>query len=412
MIFVLKNMKVLLINKFLYPKGGDAISTLTTGELLSKKGHSVVFWGMKHPANPEYPYAEYFVDYIDYEGALSVKKKISYAITILYSFEAREMIRKLLKKDRPDIVHLNNFAHQISPSILNVFSKYNLPVVMTMRDYKLVCPSYSMLLDGKPCEMCKNGKYYWCFFNKCTKNSFSKSLLNTLEMYLHHRIMHIYKKIDVFISPSIFLMNKIREMNFTGKVIYLPNFVNLELFSPCYDSEDNSIVYTGRLSPEKGIMTLMRAVKGLNVKLKIIGEGPLREELEGKKLDNVYFFGYMDQKELKEELKKSILLVIPSKWYENNPRVVMEAFATGKPVIGARIGGIPELVKDGVTGYTFKPGNAWDLRSKILMLTRDPDKIVQMGKNARKFVEENFNQEKHYQGLMEIYQMALGKHKK
>ena len=406
-------MKILLINKFLYPKGGAEISTLETGRLLEKKGHTVTFWGMDHPENPEYPYKDLFVSHVDFNKPGGFTQQIRAAANLLYSFEAKSKIKKLLKIEKPDIVHLNNFAHQISPSILDVFAKYNIPTIMTMRDYKIVCPTYSMLADGKPCERCKDGRYYWCFLNRCTKTSYSKSLLNTLEMYLHHKILHIYDKIDVFISPSMFLKSKVKEMGFGEKVVYLPNFTRLEQVTPRYEQKENSIVYIGRLSHEKGVETLMKAVRGLDVRLKIIGDGPLKESLKFKvkseKLDNVRFLGYRSGDDLRNEVRNSIVLVIPSECYENNPRSVIEAFALGKPVIGARIGGIPELVKDGKTGYTFEPGHAGDLRDKIECLLQDPDSAIEMGKNARRFVEEKNNPEKHYQKLIEIYQMALAR---
>lgn len=404
-------MKILLINKFLYLKGGDAISTLQTGRLLEKKGHTVNFWGMDHPGNPDYPHKDLLVSYVDFnkpDGGFS--RQVRAAANILYSFEAKRKLEKAINIFKPDIVHLNNFAHQISPSILDVFAKCNIPTVMTMRDYKLVCPTYSMLLDGEPCERCKDGKYYWCFLKNCTKSSYSKSLLNTLEMYLHHKILHIYDKIDLFISPSMFLKEKVEEMGFKGKIFHLPNFLELDDFSPCYEAKENSIVYAGRLSPEKGVANLLEAVKGLDVKLKIIGDGPIRDELEKTKPKNVISLGYMNQEQLKEEVRDSIALIIPSEWYENNPRVVLEAFALGKPVIGSRIGGIPELVKDSETGYTFTPGNALDLRYKIEYLLKNPDSAVEMGKNGRRFVEKELNAEEHYRKLMEIYRMALEKH--
>ncbi len=407
-------MKIFLINKFLYPKGGDAISTLTTGKLLENKGHKVTFWGMDHPENPDYLYKDLFVSHADYNKQNWISEQFKAAANLLYSFEAKSKIKKLLEIEKPDIVHLNNFAHQISPSILDVFAKHNIPTLMTMHDYKIVCPTYSMLADDNPCERCKDGRYYWCFLNRCTKTSYLKSLLNTLEMYLHHKILHIYDKIGVFISPSMFLKNKVKEMGFDGKVVYLPNFVRVEQFAPCYEPKENSIVYVGRLSHEKGVGTLLKAVRGLDIHLKIIGDGSLKESLKFKvkseKLDNVEFLGYRSGDDLKNEVRNSMALVIPSEWYENNPRSVIEAFALGKPAIGARIGGIPELVKDGKTGYTFESGNVEDLRDKIECLLKDPDSAIERGKNARRFVEENLNPEKHYQKLMKIYQIAINKH--
>jgi len=325
--------------------------------------------------------------------------------------EAKCKIERLIKLEKPDIVHLNNFAHQISPSILDVFRKHKISVVMTMHDYKMVCPAYSMFSNGKPCEKCKNGKYYQCFLKKCTKDSYIKSLLNTIEMYFHHKILHIYDTIDVFISPSKFLMNKVRNMGFKEQIVFLPNFVNIQDFQPSYEWQEESIVYVGRLSYEKGLETLLNAIKKININLKIIGDGPMKESLKFKvkreKINNVVFLEYRTGNELKDEIRNSMAMVLPSECYENNPRSVIESFALGKPVIGARIGGIPELVKDGETGFTFEPGNVNDLRLKIERLLENPDKIIEMGKKARKFAEENFGQEKHYQRLMEIYRMAI-----
>ncbi|MEW6684725.1 MAG: glycosyltransferase family 4 protein [Candidatus Edwardsbacteria bacterium] len=406
-------MKILIINKFLYPKGGDAISSLNTGELLKSKGHNVIFWGMKDSLNPFYQYQDYFVSNIEYNQLQSFKEKISATLNILYSFEAKRKVEDLIRKIKPDIAHLNNFAHQLSPSILDVFTKYKIPTIMTMRDYKLVCPSYSMFSDGKPCEKCKAGKYYWCFFKKCTKNSYAKSLLNVMEMYLHHQILHLYDLIDIFISPSVFLKNKLKEMGFKKEIVYLPNLINIKDYIPNYNLDGRTLCYFGRFSREKGLVILLEAIKGIDISLKIIGDGPVKKDLELRAkslgLKNVSFLAHKSGEELKKEIISSMAVILPSECYENNPRIVLEAFALGKPVIGSRIGGIPELVQNGETGLTFEPGNVEDLKNKIEYLIRNPDKISEMGRNARKFVEENFNPEKHYQDLMKIYQMAREK---
>ena len=404
-------MKVLLINKFLYPKGGAPISTLTTGSLLSKKGHEVFFWGMEHPDNPEYPHSDLFVDYADLVDGGSICKKARTSFNVLYSLQAKQRIKQFIEIERPDIVHLNNFAHQISPSILHVFKKYNIPSVMTMRDYKLVCPAYTMLSNGKVCEKCKDGKYYNCLFNKCTHNSLAKSLVNTIEMYFHHKILKIYDLIDVFISPSAFLKDKVKEMGFDREIEYLPNFVDFADFQPKYESGQKSIVYFGRLSSEKGLSTLLDAVKELDIQLMIIGDGPIKHQLQAKAADdninNVSFLGYKSGDELQGIIKNAIATITPSEWYENNPRTVIESFALGKPVLGARIGGIPELVKDGKTGYTFESGSVNDLRSKINLLIEDPNEAIKMGQAARKHVETEFCSERHYIGLTNIYERAI-----
>jgi len=409
-------LKILLINKFLYPKGGDAISTLTTGKILAEKGHEVAFWGMGHPKNPAYPFHADFVSQVDYEASNGLTAKLKASANILYSFEAKKKIASLLKKFQPDVVHLNNFAHQISPSILDEIKKHDIPVLMTMRDYKMVCPTYSMLCQGKICEKCMGGCFYHCGLNRCTKGSLFKSLVNVAEMYLHHKVLHIYDKIDLYISPSRFLQAKVQEMGLRGEVAYLSNCVDISGFTPAFEWEENSIVYVGRLSHEKGVETLINGVKTIpDVRLKIIGDGSLKRELEEKirteHIGNVQFLGYRTGDDLHDEIKKAMFLVIPSECYENNPRTVIEAFALGKPAVGARIGGIPELVRDWETGLTYVSGDAEDLRQKFVLLLEHKDRIPEMGRNARDYVARELNSEVHYRKLMELYAYAAKKAK-
>lgn len=405
-------MNILIINKFLYPRGGDAISTLATGKLLIEKGHEVYYWGMNHPDNTEYPFKNYFVSYIDYNKRMGITGKLKAALRILYSFEAKKRLGELLKEIKVDIVHLNNFAHQISPSILHVTEKYKIPVVMTMHDYKMVCPSYLLMTPNlKPCERCSNGRYYNAFVYKCTKGSRFKSLINMLEMYLHNDILKLYKKINIYIAPSKFLKEKVTEMGLKGRVEHLYNFVYPEQFSPSYQWENREICYFGRLSKEKGIATLTEAIKDLDINLIIIGDGPERLSLETKvkkeDIRNVSFAGYLKGEKLYQTIKKCMFTVVPSEWYENNPRSVIESFALGKPVVGARIGGIPELVIDWQTGLTFESGNIYDLRDKIATLIENKEKIPELGRNARIFVEEKLNPEVHYNTLISIYRAAM-----
>ncbi len=406
-------MRILLINKFLYPKGGDAIGTLTTGKILEAHGHEVVFWGMNHTENPEYPYKDYFISQVDYEGSIGFSVKARAAMNVLYSFEAKKKMAALLKNFQPDIVHLNNFTHQISPSILDVIKDHHIPVVMTMHDYKMVCPTYGMLCRGKVCERCKGERFYHCGINRCTKGSLFKSMVNVAEMYLHHRVLHIYDKIDFYISPSRFLKNKVAEMGLKGEVVYLPNCVDVSEFEPGFEGQGKSIVYVGRLSHEKGIETLIEAVNGINIKLKVIGDGPLRgyleEKIKARAITNVEFLGYQTGQDLHSEIRNSMFLVIPSEWYENNPLTVIEAFALGKPVLGARIGGIPELVRDWETGLCFQSGDVEDLTKKLKLLLEHIGRLEKMGRAAREYVEYNLNSDIHYTELMNIYERAMAK---
>jgi len=407
-------VKILLVNKFFFLKGGAESCFFDTAKLLRDKGHEVVFFSMAHPDNSACPYYEYFVSEVDFERASSFTDKIKASGRLLYSFEARKKLEQLIRREKPDVAHLHNIHHQISPSILHCLEQFDLPVVMTIHDYKLVCPTYTMFNDGRVCERCKGGQYYQCFLARCCKNSRLKSLLNTIGMYLHHSVLRIYGLVDIFISPSRFLKDKLGEMGFGGKMVYLPNFVDVDGVAPSYSWDDNSITYFGRLSAEKGLFTLISAVRGLGLKCTIIGEGPIREDLERKVREesaaNVVLSGYRAREQLRKEVGGSMFVVLPSEWYENSPRSVAEAFALGKPVIGSRIGGIPELVRDGQTGLTFEPGNSSDLRAKIEGLSANSKRIMELGQKAREFVEHELSRESHYQQLMKIYELATDEH--
>ncbi|MGB3339932.1 MAG: glycosyltransferase family 4 protein [bacterium] len=406
-------MRVLLINKFLYARGGDAISTLDTGRLLKAHGHQVVYWGMAHPANPIYPYQELFTKYVDLNAPVNLSSRLKIAANLLYSFEAKNKIERLVQIEKPDIVHLNNFAHQISPSILRVFQRHNIPTVMTLHDYKMVCASYLMINRDKTCEACRHGKYYMCFLKKCVKDSILKSFLNTVEMYLHHKILHLYDSIDIFISPSVFLKQKLHDMGFNNKkIVYLPNFVNGANKHTLKKTRTNRFLYFGRLSNEKGLETLIKAAGGMDIELYIAGTGSHEPELKQvavtEAVNNVYFMGYKSGNELAKEIREALAVVVPSQWYENNPRTVLESFTMGTPVIGANIGGIPEIVLNNETGLTFRSGDVDDLRRAMKFCINNKGKVWAMGKRAQQYVRKNFNAPQFYEGLMNIYHRVTG----
>lgn len=404
-------MKILLVNKFFYLRGGAEAAMFDTARLLREKGHQVLFFSMRHPRNLDSPFSRYFVSPVDFDRPASIGQKATSSLRVLYSFEACRNIDRLLKEERPDLVHLHNIHHQISPSILRTIKSHRLPAVLTLHDYKMVCPVYTLFNRGKVCERCGRRRFYHCLLNRCRWGSRSKSLLNTIEMVLHHRLLHLYDRVDDFISPSLFLKNKLREMGFQRTIHYLPHFINLADYEPSRTNGDNSLAYSGRLSPEKGLSVLLRAVEGLDCRVKILGEGPLRSALEqqiqDRSLTNISLLGYKSPEDLRREIKNSMAVILPSEWYENNPRSVIEAFALGKPVIGARIGGIPELVNDGRTGLLFEPGDAEGLRRRILDLIGDPEKGRRLGQEARAFAERHFRPEEHYRGLMRIYERAM-----
>lgn len=401
-------MKIILINKYFYLKGGSERVFFNQAEIFRRRGHEVFSFSMQDDRNFPSDESEYFINNIDYERSGSMKEIITRTGKILYSFEAARKLSSLVEFRKPQIAHLHNIHHQISPSVISVLKKRKIPMVMTLHDYKMVCPAYTLSRNGIICERCRHGRYYHCFFGRCTKNSRAKSLVNTIEMYLHHSVMRIYNQVNLFISPSRFLAEKMKGMGFLGKVVCIPNPIKSNEYEPVYGSTGSKICYFGRLSREKGVFTLIEAVKDLDCSLKIIGDGPIRAELEAgvrrNGQDNIRFIGYKSGAELKREISESLAVIVPSEWYDNYPSVIMESFALGKPVIGAEIGGIPEMVRNYKTGLTFKAGDVDDLHSKIRILLENRDLAVILGKEARSFVELNLSPEEHYRKLMDIYQ--------
>lgn len=416
-------MNVLHVNKFHYPRAGPEQVYLETARLLEKQGHKSLFFSMHHPENLPCDTAKFFVPYVELNASHSILNQIKIAGRILYYLKARKNLSMLLDRYHIDIAHLHDICYHISPSILHELKKRKIPVVMTLHDFKMVCTSYYMFANGKICESCSGGKYYMAIVKRCVKDSFPKSVIAALEMYLHHKIIDIYNNVDIFISPSLFLKKKLKEAGFNKKIIHLYNFFDIHKCTK-YDNfnekKNNVITYIGRISQEKGLFTLLNAAKflikrGRKVQINIIGDGILKKELCEKakvqQINNVNFLGYMKHDDLIQEIKKSLVIVLPSEWYENNPMSVIEAFAFGTPVIGSRIGGICELVKDYERGLTFDSGNPEDLALKIEFFLDNPHKAKEMGENAKIFVEQELSAERYYHGLMKIYKEAINSSK-
>jgi glycosyltransferase involved in cell wall biosynthesis len=405
-------MKILQINKFFYKRGGAEAYMLSLSDFLRDQDHQVIEFSMEHPENLKSDYSQYFVKNYELNKRESILKDIIKAGHLIYSFEAKRKLAKLIKKEKPDIVHLHNFYFQLTPSILSVIKKHNIPMVWTMHDYKLICPNYRLFTQDKVCEKCKVFKYYNCLKYKCIKDNRPMSFLAMIESYLHNWLLRSYNKIDLYISPSKFLKSKVTEWGIDkNKVSQIYNFINIENFKPNYESGEG-LVYFGRIGMEKGIFVLLEAMKDLpKIPLKIIGDGPLKKDVEDyikdNNLSNVELIGHTTGNKLFNHIKNARFVVLPSQWYENNPISILEAFALGKPVIGAKIGGIPELVQEGKTGVLFNSGDSQALIRAIKDNYANTDNIAQMGHNCRKFVENNCQPQGHYQQIIEIYQRLV-----
>ena len=403
-------MKVLLVNKFNWLKGGADKYFLDLADLLQANNIEVAKFCMKHPNNLPSKYDHYFVSNIDFNKR-SLWQMLRYVGRILYSFEAKRKFAQLLKEFQPDIIHIHNIYHQISPSILTVAKQHHIPVVMHVHDYKLVCPNYKMFCQGQICERCKHHKFYNCLLHRCFKQSFIRSLLVTIEMYWHHSILHIYEKnIDHYICPSQFMADKLVEWGVAkDKLQTILHYIDTNKYQANFDL-GNYFLFFGRLDKEKGVDILVKAVAQVpEAKLKIVGFGPehktIKELISQHKLENrVDIVGPKYGDELKEIIQKAYAVVVPSLWYEVFGLVILEAAALGKVTIVAKIGGMPEAVQDQKTALLFQPGSVEDLVDKINWAVHNPQDMAQMAQQARHYMEEAFTPGKHLAQILGVYQ--------
>lgn len=406
-------MKVLSVNKFYYKKGGSETYFFELNKLLKENNIEVSLFSMKDEKNYKNSYEKYFVENIDYSN-MNLLEKIKNAVKIIYSIEAKNKINKLIKDKKPDIAHLNIFQHQLSPSIIHALKDNNVKIVNTVHDLKVICPNYKMLNSNGICEECKGGRYYNCVKHNCIKGSKLNSMVGVLEAYIN-KCLKSYSYVDKFICPSKFYKQKLIEFGLPKeKIEYLPNFVDVNKFTTNFKVTSNYFAYIGRLSEEKGIKTLIEAMKDIkNIDLYIVGDGPLGNELKEQaynlNINNIKFLGFKDGNELEHIVREAKFIVVPSEWYENCPMTIIESMAYGKGVLGSDCGGIPELIKDKVNGLIFKNGDKEDLAEKINYLINNPEETKKMGVIGRKIAENEYDKKFHINRLIEIYDEVLNK---
>jgi glycosyltransferase involved in cell wall biosynthesis len=407
-------MKILLINNYHYLRGGSERAYFDTAEILAKHGHEVAFFSTENPKNQPTPWSKYFVSEIDFEeGKTSLPSKIKFLSKGFYNFEAKKKLAGLIDDFKPDIAHLHNIYHHLSPSVIDVLKKKHIPMIMTLHDYQLISPNYSLFARGEIWEGSRAKKYWRCFTDRCVKDSYWQSFLAAIEAYFF-QWLGVCEKIKKFISPSRFLIDKFEEFDFKKEIIYLPNPFPPEATGAADDKTKKGkyILYYGRLNPEKGIDDLLRAYARLKTgtKLRIVGAGPEEEKLKNiivqEKISLVEFAGYKKGEELWREVRGAEAVIIPSRWYENAPYGAIEAMAAGKIVIAAGIGGLAELIRDGENGFLFAPGNVRELSEKMNFVLSDPELEKQIGVRARAAIKEKNDPEKYYQTLIKIYQQA------
>ena len=410
-------MKILQINKFFFLKGGSERYFFDLSELLSQKGHGISILSTNHPNNFPYFEKDDFVEYNDFSKTEGIWKDSKKIIRIFWNREAAKKLEKLIKKEKPDIAHLHNIFSHLSPSIIYTLKKHNIPIVMTLHDYKMFCPNYKFFSQGKPCFDCiKKNNFRSCLNKRCIKNSWSKSLIGYLEGKWQKDFLKIIDKIDIFLAPSLFIKRKAISAGLPAKkIIHLPNFIDNEfLNNKKIKNEFNPqkyILYFGRLSEEKGIDLLIKSYLENSVKLskwiiKIAGEGPEQDRLKklNKRYKQIEFLGKKKIEELKKIISQSYLIIVPSIWPENFPYSILEGMGLGKVVLSARIGGMSEMIEHKETGLLFNPGDIIDLTKKINWAIDNPKKIKEIGIKAQKEILNKYNSEKHYNKLIKIYE--------
>lgn len=395
-------MKILIVNKFLFPNGGSETYIFELGKQLSKMGHQVQYFGMEHEGRIVGNDAESYTSDMDFHG--NGLSKLLYPFRILYSFEARKKIRVVLKDFEPDVVHLNNINFQITPSIIDeirAYKKKRIKIVFTAHDYQWVCPNHMMMIPSSKemCFRCEGGRYGECIKNRCIHGSKVKSILGAVEAFLHNRVLKTYAKVDKIICPSYFMENKLKTNPLLkDKLITIHNFLDANV-EKNYEKQDY-VLYFGRHSEEKGVKTLLDVCKELpNIPFIFAGGGPLEKEVS--LIPNIENKGFLRGEELIRLISQAKFCIFPSEWYENCPFTVMEAQMYGTPVLAAKVGGVPELLKDGVTGQLFQWGNKKELKEKIVTLWNNSDILQGYIDNCKK--TKFITSEEYCEKIIDVY---------
>lgn len=398
-------MKILMVNKFLYPNGGSETYIFKIGDYLKSIGHEVEYFGMEHEGRCVGNSANQYTKDMDFHGG-SLFSKLTYPMKTIYSKEAYNKISIVLDKFKPDIVHLNNINFQLTPSIIYAVKKRNIPIVQTVHDCQIACPNHRMYIDHKEtiCSKCLDGNYTNCIKEKCVHESTLKSIIAAAESKYYHS-KNTYNMVDKYICPSKYMATVLEKGKVEPKRIeVLHNFSEKPSINLEKDKTKKYAIYFGRLSVEKGIKTLISVCKELtDINFVFVGSGPLEEEC--KRVDNIDCVGFKSGNELNKLVKNALFSIVASEWYENCPMSIIESKALGTPVIGSNLGGIPELIDENKTGLIFEAGNKEQLKEKIKTLYYNDELLNQMSTNC---INSNTNTIDFYTfEVLKIYNKAL-----
>ncbi len=404
-----------MINKYPSIEGGADREMFNLANLLKKDGHDITIFAadIGTVLNPDYEYSLFRTLDRKRSNEFDLKEKLSGFINIVYNKYSKKCLENLLKDYRPDVAHLHNIHFEISTSVIDVLSKAKVPIVMHLHDARLFCPNGFLFTKGKYCTRCFYHKYYNTTFYKCVKNNLAGSFAVTVSFY-YSFFNKIYEKVDRFIIPT-----KIVKDFAVGSGIPSEKIEIIDYPAPINDwiqsnQYEDYFVFYGQHLPSKGLINLITAFKKLpnNLKLIITGKGILTKEAKSiaKGNDNITFKGFVPDDELKSILSNSLFTVLPSIGFENSNCTIRESNCLGKAVLGSRIGGIPELIRENETGLLFNPNNLDELAQKIELMFKERENTISMGKAARKYVELHNSPNDYLLKILTLYNELNNRH--
>ncbi|CAM2986428.1 glycosyltransferase family 4 protein [Skermania piniformis] len=408
-----RTRRILHVNKFRYRRGGAESYMLDLAASQRAEGHQVAIFAMEHPDNEPDPNDDLYPARMELNPPPeTVGERVGTALGVLYRRDARVAMDRMLQRFQPDVVHLHNIYHQLSPSILRPIAKRSVPAVMTLHDYKLACPTYQFLDHGQICEACISRKFGNAVKRRCNQGSLTGSTLSAIELTAH-TYLGAYGPIDRFLCPSRFLLQKMAQARvYPDRLRHLPNFCDVTGIDPAA-GPGRGVLYAGRLSAEKGVDTLIDAAALLpaGIDVTIAGDGPERAELEQRAIrtgvaDRVHFRGRVNRDEVHAAMRAAAVVVVPSRWYENQPMTILEAFGCARPVVATHLGGLPELVRDGITGRLVPHDDPAALARALAEVVAAESAVApadSMGAAARAYTVERSSLRRHLQDLEAIY---------
>lgn len=405
------SMRILLINKYNYRRGGAETVFLNTAQLLGSHGHEVALFTTDHPKNDASEWSQYFAHNDELRDSTTWQRVLR-SPRFFHNRDAARKLQRLIDDFKPEVAHLHNIFNGLSLDILPVLHRNHVPVVITMHDTRWVCMSTRFMHEPEVCRQCLHMAFIKGLWRNCQGEGRAIDIMCTMEKW--HK--NFLARPSHYIDQYIFLNNYYRELHgrfrrhFVDKGVILPNFI------PIPEQWDTShkgyMLFFGRLSPEKGLMTLIRAAQQLpEIQFKIAGTGPLEERIRAMKLPNVELLGFVTGDPLQRLIAQATFTVVPSEGLENNPMTVLESYSHGTPCIGSAIGGIPEIIRPGITGYLHEPGNLSELTACLRRAASlSPEQYELMSRSSRQYALSDFAPDPHYQRLTEIYNNAISQH--